>query len=98
MVIIVFVEDVEWVEARLVLGHADKDILLLLLRLLRGVEEGVEDAFKGLDFIDWTSLRLHLVFRVYLRISLHLLTERQSARSGLSSICFLHLLTHMAVE
>jgi len=76
LIIIVFVEDVERIETRLVLRHADKHIFLLLLRLLRGVEEGVEDALEGLNFVNWTRLRLHLIFRVYLHISLQMLTER----------------------
>ena len=60
LLVIVF-KDMERIETSLVLGHADQHIFLLLLGLLRGVEERMEDASQGLDFIDWASF-LHVLF------------------------------------
>ena len=48
----VFVEYVEGIETCLMSSHAHEHILLLRLRLLRGIEEGVEDTLQCLHFID----------------------------------------------
>ena len=38
------------------LGHTHKHIFLILLRLLGGIEESIEDTLEGLYLIDWSSL------------------------------------------
>ena len=58
--------NVEWVDIHLVEGHADKDVLLLLLGLGVGVEEVIEDIFEGFYFVNGALLLLlglsHFVF------------------------------------
>ena len=46
----------EWIQTRLMLGHTHEHIFLILLRLLRGIEESIEDTLEGLYLIDWSSL------------------------------------------
>ena len=51
---------VEWIDACLMRSHADKDVFLWLLCFSIGIEEGIEDSFKGLNLVNW-SLLLRLV-------------------------------------
>ena len=67
---LIIFEDMEWIEAGFVFRHADQHVFLLLLRLLRGVEEGVENAFEGLHFVDGTTLFLHVLFHRSLEVLL----------------------------
>lgn len=62
VILLVVFKDVEWIEACLVLRHANQHVFLLLLRLLGRVEEGVENAFECLNFVDWARLFLNLLF------------------------------------
>ena len=61
-------KNVEWIQTRLMLGHTNEHIFLILLRLLRGVEESIEDTLEGLYLIDWSSflvftLNSHLILK-----------------------------------
>ena len=48
----------ERVDVHLMESHTDKNVLLLLLGLRIGIEEIVEDVFKGFDLIDRPFLLL----------------------------------------
>ena len=77
LVILIIVKDVEGIEAGFVLRHAYKYVLLLLLRLLRGIEESVEDGLERLDFINWASHRLDILLSFYFAPTVHLLADRK---------------------
>ena len=61
-------KNMEWIQACLMLWHTHEHIFLILLRLLRGIEESIEDLFEGLYFIDRSSflvltLNCHLILK-----------------------------------
>ena len=63
------------------LGHTHEHIFLILLWLLRGVEESIEDSLEGLYLIDWSSfLVLALNSQLILKlgsVKIHTLHKRR---------------------
>ena len=92
-------KNMEWIQACLMLWHTHEHIFLILLRLLRGIEESIEDTLEGLHLINWSSflvlaLDSHLIFELW-SIKIHSFNKRRISlhyKRGLSTWSFeIHL-------